>query len=346
MRDPLSPKQSGKVKIVVSIIFFVTAILIIGGYFLFFNKSEPLKYTGPIEKIVIGNLGEYSTFNHVAKEKGYFLENGLDVEINEYESGPPQIDDLLKGKINFAIAGEFPGVTRMLDNKNLRILAMLSKQKVSYIVARKDKGINKPIDLSGKKIGLTKGSVNEFFLGTFLLFNNLSISDVNIIDLSPLEMTKRIEKGEVDAIVAYEPTPYGIKKNLGNNSIDWLAQGYQDTYILAYSTEEFIKNHPQIVERYLRSLVQAEKYTKDYNTETKDFIAKTLHYDDDYINYIWPKITFSLSLEQELILVLENVDRWAIQNGLINKTSLPNYLDYIYFDALETVKPEAVNIIR
>lgn len=346
MRDPLSLKQPGKVKTVISIIFFVAAILIIGGYFLFFNKSETVKYTGPIEKITIGNLGVYSTFNLVAKEKGYFLENGLDVEINEYESGPPQIDDLLSGKISFAIAGEFPGVTRMFNNKNLRILAMLSKQKLSEVVARKDRGINSPKDLKGKKIGLTKGSVNEVFLGRFLLFNNLSISDVNIIDLSPLEMTKQIDNGQIDAVAAYEPTPYNIKKILGNNAIDWFTQGHQETYVLAYTTEEFIKNHPQVVERYLRSLAQAEQYTKDNNTEIKYFIANTLHYDNDYINYIWPKITFILSLDQELILVFENVTRWAIENKLTSITTVPNYLNYIYFDALEAVKPEAISIIR
>lgn len=346
MRDSLSPKQSGKVKIVISISLFVTAIFIIGGYFLFFDKSEPAKYTGPIEKIVIGNLGEYSTFNLVAKEKGYFLENGLDVEINEYESGPPQMNDLHKGKINFAMAGEFPGVSNMLKDDHFRIVTMLSKQKVSQVVARKDRGINNPKDLKGKEIGLTKSSVNEYFLGHFLLFNNLSISDVNIVDLSPLEMTKQINSGQIDAVVAYEPTPYNIQRILGDNAISWSAQGNQDTYILAYSTEEFIKNHPQIVERYVKSLIQAEEYTEKNNMEIKDFTARALHYDNDYINYVWPNIAFKLSLEQELILIFENVTRWAIENKLTDKTTVPNYLEYIYFDALNALKPEAVNVIR
>jgi NitT/TauT family transport system substrate-binding protein len=335
-----------KVKTAISIIVFVTAILIIGGYFLFFNKSEPVKYTGPIEKITVGSVGEYSIFNLVAKEKGYFLENGLDVEINEYESGPPGLDDLLLGKVDFAIAGEFPGVVYMFNNKNLRILAMISKQKVSQIVARKDKGINKPRDLSGKKIGLTKNTVNEYFLSHFLLFNNLSIADVTTTNLSPKEMIDQLKRGQIDAVSAYEPTPYNIQKILGDNAITWSAQGYQDTYTLLYSTDEFIKNHPQIVERYIKSLLQAEQYTEDNNTEIKDFTAKVFHYDSDYINTSWPRITFKLSLDQELILILENVTRWAIENRMTIKTKSPNYLDYIYFDALNALKPEAVNIIR
>jgi hypothetical protein len=47
-----------------------------------------------------------------------------------------------------------------------------------------------------------------------------------------------------------------------------------------------------------------------------------------------------------LLITLEDEARWAIKNNLTSATEVPNYLDYIYFDALDEVKPEAVGIIH
>src|SRR3989344_2161411 len=323
----------------------VIVALLAGGYFRL-GQKQPGKYAGPVEKIAIGNLGEYSILNLIAKDRGYFVANGLDAEIQEYQAGPLMIADLLAGRLNFAVAGEFPGVNYIFQKDNLRILTETSKQKVVQVVARKDKGINNPGDLKGKKIGVMRKSAGEFFLGRFLTFNNLAFSDVSIIDLSPAEMTKRIVDGQIDAVASYEPNPYKIAKRLGDNAVVWSAQGNQDTFALLYSTDEFIKSHPQIVERYLRSLMEAEQYVKDYDKEARNIVAKILHYDEPYIKYIWPKVAPHLALEQELVLTMENEAHWAIQNKLTDKTVIPNYLDYIYFDALEKARPEAITIIH
>lgn len=331
------------------IIIFTVVILVVAIIGVVWWQGRPTpapKYIGPVDKIVIGNLGEYSILNLIAKDKGYFAENGLDAEIKDYQAGPPMIKDLLGGNLDVTVAGEFPGVSSMFTNSNLRILAETSKQKSTRIVVRKDKGINTPADLKGKKIGVTKKSAGELFLGRFLLFNNLTFSDVSVIDLSPLELTNQIIAGKIDAVAAYEPFPFQIENKLGANAISWSAQGDQDTYALLYSTDEFIKIHPQIIERYLQSLMQAEIFVKDHNAEAKDLVKNILHYDDSYMDYYTWKISNSLVLEQALLLTLEDEARFAIANKLTNQTKVPNYLNFIYFDALDKVKPEAVTIVH
>lgn len=330
--------------IILTVVILVVAVV---GVVWWQGRPTPTpKYTGSVEKIVIANQREYSIFNYIAQDKGYFKENGLEAEIKEYQSGPLAVTDLLASKVDVAIAGEFVGVSYIFTNDNLRILTQTSKEKVAQVVVRKDKGISKPTDLKGKKIGVTRKSVGEYFLGRFLTLNGMALSDVNIIDLSPLEMTDQINKGQIDAVATFDPYAYDNQKKLGDKAITWSAQGDQDTYALLYSTDEFIKNHPQIIERYLRSLKQAEQYDNGHETEVKNLATSTFHYDDSYIQYIWPKITFSLVLNQELILALENQARWAIQNKLIGSPKVPNYLNFIYFDGLVKVKPEAVTIIH
>lgn len=67
----------------------------------------------PLEKITIGNVKEYSFFNIVVKNNGYFHNNGLDAAVNEYESGPAAMKDMLAGRADFALASEVPDY---LDN--------------------------------------------------------------------------------------------------------------------------------------------------------------------------------------------------------------------------------------
>jgi NitT/TauT family transport system substrate-binding protein len=47
-----------------------------------------------------------------------------------------------------------------------------------------------------------------------------------------------------------------------------------------------------------------------------------------------------------MLILFEDQARWRIKEGLSDATEVPNYLDYIYLDALEKVKPEAVGIMR
>lgn len=61
---------------------------------------------------------------------------------------------------------------------------------------------------------------------------------------------------------------------------------------------------------------------------------------------VWDKNQFSLSLDQSLILAMEDEARWMIKNNLTNEKNVPNFLDYIYEDGLKAVKPEAENVIR
>ena len=61
---------------------------------------------------------------------------------------------------------------------------------------------------------------------------------------------------------------------------------------------------------------------------------------------VWARNEFSLSLEQSLIAAMENEARWMIKNNLTGRTMVPDFINYIYFNGLTTVKPEAVNIIH
>ena len=55
---------------------------------------------------------------------------------------------------------------------------------------------------------------------------------------------------------------------------------------------------------------------------------------------------FFLSLDQSLIVAMEDEARWMIINNLTTEKQVPDFLDYIYMNGLEAVNPNAVDIIQ
>ncbi|UUZ64709.1 hypothetical protein LP414_22215 [Polaromonas sp. P1(28)-13] len=61
---------------------------------------------------------------------------------------------------------------------------------------------------------------------------------------------------------------------------------------------------------------------------------------------LWPQYRFNVTLDQGLLLALEDESRWAIRNKLTDRTDMPNYLNHVYLDALKAVSPTAVTVIH
>jgi NitT/TauT family transport system substrate-binding protein len=96
----------------------------------------------------------------------------------------------------------------------------------------------------------------------------------------------------------------------------------------------------------MKSLVQAESYIVSHPDEAKAIIRTRMNLDHAYMETVWPRYQISLSLDQSLILSMEDEARWMINNNLTTEKQVPDFLDYIYMDGLEAVKPDAVNIIH
>jgi NitT/TauT family transport system substrate-binding protein len=92
--------------------------------------------------------------------------------------------------------------------------------------------------------------------------------------------------------------------------------------------------------------VTAENFLQTNPGKAKDLIKNKLGLDNNYWQQNWPKHNFVVTLDQSLLINLETEARWIITNNITNKTTVPNYLNFIYFDGLTQVKPEAVTIFH
>jgi len=328
------------VALIILVILLISAL----AFLFFFPTSPPRAHEEPLT-IASGTL-DSSVLTLIADEKGYFQKYGLNVTIREYPAGTYAVKELLAGNADLACAAEFVGVTTSFQSPDLRIITTTAKINNLYLIIRSDRGISKPSDLKGKTIAVPKGSVAEFFLGRYLTLNGMDIHTIAILRLTPADVIKSVVTGDADAALIWDPYAYQIEQQLGRNSTTWQAQSGQLYYWVTYARPDMIRDKPEQIRNYLRALNDAETFLITHQPEAKEILKRRLNMTDDYIDRTWKEYHFVLSLDQALIIEMEDEARWmAEQNMTLGKTP-PSYLDMMYQDAMREIKPSSVTIIR
>ncbi len=284
---------------------------------------------------------------HIAQMKGYFEQEGLDLTAQVHLIGKAALQSVLEGKADFATVAETPVMFAIMKGEKICVIATINtSNKNMAVLARKDRGILVPHDLKGKKIGTTFGTIGEFFIDTLTAINGLSRKQMNVINLPPEALQKALASGEVDAISTWNPILILAQKKLGDGGITFYGEDiYTQTYNVV-TTQEFIRKNPLTVKKILLALVKAEEFVRKNPAEAQKIVADVSGTDPGFVGEIWAVNNISVTLDQSLLLALEDESRWAIKNKLTTASNIPNYLNFIYLDGLASVKPEAVRIVR
>lgn len=331
----------------VLIIFLIVAVF--GTIWWQGQSKQPQKYSGPVEKITFGvEMSMLPSAVWVAEKEGYFQEQGLDVKIKEFDSGRSALKTMLEeGGLDMVTVAQTPVMFNSFSRDDFAVIAgMVSSDDDVKVLGRRDKGISNPSHLKGKKVGTTIGSTGHFFLGLFLTRNGLRLSDVELVDFKATELAQAMADGKVDAISVWEPHITNAKKLLGEKAALFESKDIfrEDFYFVAM--EDFIKGHPDAPERFLKAIDKANTFIKENKEEAIVIVNQRLKSDVKTISSLWDIFTFKLFLDQTILITLEGEARWAIKNNLTTALKIPNYLGFIYLDALKAVKPEAVTIVR
>lgn len=331
--------------------FLIGAVVIILSFIVgtnFLVSCKPGASSKSREKVRLGiSRSFFSVPVYIAKEQGYFAEEGLDVEVKEYSSGKMATNALFAGEVDISTVADMPVVLNSFKREDFCIFAtFVHSYPFVKIIARKDKGIKTGADLKGKRVGANRGTSSHFFLVVFLIHNRLSVSDVQMVHIRTVDLPAALKNGEVDAISVWQPYTQKAKKLLKNNAIELpSSEIYRTTFNFAVM-KGFANEHPETLKRFLKAIDKAATFIKKNRETSQDIIAETFKLDKDTVSAACDEFTFKLSLDQTLLVTWDEIARWAIQSNFIDKKRLPNYLNFVYLDALEAVKPESITIIR
>ena len=138
----------------------------------------------------------------------------------------------------------------------------------------------------------------------------------------------------------------GLKEKMGDRVISWPGQS-QPYYWLLVSTSEVVRVKSSATERFMTALARAEEFARQKGDEAKAIVGSWYNFDSAYLNHVWwSRTKYELSLDQALLLAMEDEARWMIKNGMsYGHKEIPDYLHHLYATALLKASPKSVRLI-
>lgn len=308
--------------------------------------------SGPImasERLTIAvPAAPHAALLHVAAAKRLFADEGLDVVTVPASHGRVALELLTEGKVDLAAAAELPFVVQVMGGRRLAIVASVaSATSEMAVIARRDRGIQRPADLAGKKIGVTQGTSGEYFLWAFLIRHRLAPDAVTLIDVAPAELDKQLAAGELDAIAAWQPTRFRAEAALGEGGITLIEpNAYTATYVVA-GHGDYLRQHPKAMQKLVRALLKAEAFLRAEPRQAQQLVADRLGVAAEALQSSWRDQEFRVDLLQPQMITLEDQARWAMARGHAPKDAVvPNFLPHLYLDALLAVQPSRITVVH
>lgn len=161
--------------------------------------------TAHAEQLIIGHstwVG-YGPF-YIARDKGFFEEEGVDVKLQVMENTSIKMGALIAGQIDAvaSTADEFPLYMKP-DIPLKYIFAVDNSKGGDGVVSQKE--INSVADLKGKKVAFEEGSVSQFFINALLREAGLTQDDISMVNMTATDAGVAFTANRVDAAVTWEP---------------------------------------------------------------------------------------------------------------------------------------------
>jgi NitT/TauT family transport system substrate-binding protein len=138
---------------------------------------------------------------HLAMEKGWYKEAGLDVEIKDGKGSIVTVQQMAAGQADVGLS-QLPSIATAISNglPVISIMAFSRKGDNGLVVAR-DSGINKVVDFKGKKLVSIAGGAVGPFIDPFLKAGGLSRSEVTTVIVDGSALASTFTSGGADGIV-------------------------------------------------------------------------------------------------------------------------------------------------
>lgn len=283
----------------------------------------------------------------VAKDKGFFEKQGLNVELKEFTAGKFALAAFFGGSLDFSVSGDVPPALAALQGNQFVVPAQLVQRTKSEVrvVARKDGDLNDAksyFSAKKRKLATSAGGGPEFFTYEFLNKLGIKSDQIEIINQKPEDMVAALTSGSVDAISMFDPVAYVAEKQMGDRGITFTDESiYSELYVIEAHTS--VKQDSAKLEKFLKALVEAEQYLKTNTDDAKNIVAKYTKLDRQTVDVVWSNTEFGVSLTPELINYWNKEAVWAKNTGKLRKDAqIPDFKDFIFSDPLKKISPAAV----
>lgn len=304
-------------------------------------------------KVVIGtgkdpNLGAPLI---VAREKGFFREAGLDVELKYFPTGGDTIAAFVGGSIHLGSSGSTPTTHLRSRPFPVKIVSRISDISGAQQLIVKE-GVKSLEELYGKKVGVMRGTASDALFNSIVKGYGLDMSKFEIVNMGPTEMLQGFVRGAVDAVALWEPHSTRARKT-GNGKVLVSAthsflgpkpaakRVYGDHSVL-FASENYLREQGPAVRAALTALAKTMEFMDKNRKETIAILAKELNLEPADMADIMKVNRYTLMIDEEMVADLNGLADFLY--GLQRIKSRPNAKEWIDAAPLKAVRADLVKL--
>jgi NitT/TauT family transport system substrate-binding protein len=218
----------------------------------------------------------------VAQEKGFFREEGIDVELIEFQNSADGISAVRAGKLDVGAFGTTAPLVHISRGADLQVIGGVMGEDAAIVVTAANAGrVKRVTDLKGKKVATVRLASGDAVLRGALSRAGIDWQrDLEIFELkNPPAVIEAVKSGQVDAGVVWGPhdlraEEQGLKVVLRSGE---LSPGHPCCRLAA--NRKTVTDQPRVWVGFLRAILKAEKFAKENRPETVAIIVKYLKLD-------------------------------------------------------------------
>lgn len=203
-----------------------------------------------------------STAIATAINEGFFEEENLDVRLQMYTSGPPEIAAMVAGQADIGFIGS--GAAWLAFSGQVNIIALDNIALTEEILTRADSGIASIADLKGKTVAVQEGAAGYTLLLVALADAGIDVKDLKILNIANDNLASTFGDATIDAWAGWKPATTSLKSALGEGAYTLLADNtnypdfaFPSTWV---ANKDYVKNNPEVVQRFVNALTKAQVY--------------------------------------------------------------------------------------
>lgn len=203
----------------------------------------------------------------VAKEKGYFQEENIDVSFR-YGSGATQaLQQTGTGMFDLALADVTVGMQAYSQGVPVRLVATYGAKSVITYVALKESGIASAKDLEGKRLGGPPSDTGIALLPAFGKVAGFDATKVKVMNLDAGVRVPSLFQKSIDLIVSFDGGSLPIleleakKQGRDLTIIRWRDYGFNALGLGLWANAGFAANKPDVLRRFLHAAARGSKFT-------------------------------------------------------------------------------------
>lgn len=306
-----------------------------------------------LTKVVV--LGEFdpqiSGQQIIAQEKGFFKEEGLDVDLQLLTDPSVSTTMVAANEAQFYSISNYQAINLVDKGSEVCLLApVVDAGNTQCVVGGPKLEINSAKDLEGKKMGYTDGA--GVIVAVKAMCDDLGVdfNKINLVNLQASDMLASLESGDIDFFAAWEP--WGIKaedfggKYLFTGTKSYLPENKGDVNYLNFEvcidvSKSFLKENPEACESYVKAMIKATDYINNNLEEAAEIIGKKIDIDTKTCISIMEKNVYKVQYDQTFKDSCDSLAKYMLDSKL--NTSLVKFDSFANTEVLSKIDKNLIN---